>query len=196
MSPDIPTSEPFDEDNPISRKGFLKQGVSFLLSHVADGLSELPFEKDTQPQVRPPGALPTEVFLKTCEPFCTACQAVCPRGAILHDAFGLAVIQAEQAPCVMCTDVPCTQVCPTGALTPLAEPRHIALGTAIIELTVCTAYRGSGCKACYDACPIPDEAIRVVEGLPQVVSEYCTGCGVCVYACPTPEALRIRPKDA
>jgi len=67
----------------------------------------------------------------------------------------------------------------------------IQMGTAVIELTVCTAFQGSGCRVCYDVCPIQDDAIQLTEGLPQIMPDHCTGCGVCVYECPTPEAIRV-----
>ncbi len=180
----------------VSRQEFLRQGWQSLLSFVAETLPDLP-ETDEQPSLpqvlRPPGALAEADFLKACEPFCNACRDVCPRNAIFQDAFGFPVIQPEASPCVMCFDVPCTQVCPTDALTPLHSPHAIRLGTAVIELTVCTAFQGSGCTTCYTSCPIPGQAIELVEGLPQIIAEGCTGCGACVYDCPTPTALHIRP---
>lgn len=178
----------------ISRKGFIKKGLGFVLSHVVENLPALPYsDSASKSYMRPPGALAETVFQATCQPFCTECLNVCPRDAIFHDDFGFPVIHPETSPCVMCFDVACTKACPTGALTPLDDPHQIALGTAVIELTVCTAYQGSGCKTCYEKCPIPNEAIQLVEGLPQVVPEQCTGCGACVYECPTPGALSIRP---
>jgi Na+-translocating ferredoxin:NAD+ oxidoreductase RNF subunit RnfB len=67
------------------------------------------------------------------------------------------------------------------------------MGTAVIELTVCTAYQGSGCTQCYESCPIPEQAIRLNEGLPEILSQECTGCGVCVFDCPTLGAITIHP---
>ena len=63
---------------------------------------------------------------------------------------------------------------------------------ACIELTECTAYKGSGCRVCFDVCPFPDIAITLTENLPQVLLEGCTGCNICVEQCPTPNAIALR----
>lgn len=184
-----------DSQESLSRKDFLRQGMRQLLSFAAQCLPDLPVGKASGSTILAlPGALAQQEFYQTCEPFCTACRDVCPRQSIQQDSFGFPYIDPTVSPCVMCLDVPCTKACPTGALTLLDDPRQMALGVAVIELTVCTAYRGSGCRICYDTCPIPDEAIRLAEGLPQVIADQCTGCGACVFSCPTPDAIRIVPK--
>ena len=191
------TPVPALEESAVSRKDFLSHSLRKLMGHVAESLPDfsmkLPDVPAEKPVMRPPGALPPEAFVSTCDPFCSECRDICPRQAIIQDAFGLPMLLPEQAPCVMCTDVPCTKVCPTGALLPLSDPKQIALGTAVIELTVCVAFQGEACRVCYDTCPLSDEAILRIEGLPQIVPESCTGCGVCVYECPTPGSLYIRP---
>ncbi len=197
MSEETPASwDPATEDMILSRQAFLKQGLSEVLRFLAEALPDSIdpdlLNASAKPLLRPPGALPEEAFLTTCEPYCTACREVCPKEAIFQDAFGFPFITPEVSPCVMCTDVPCTQVCPTDALTPLSDPRAIRMGTAVIDLAVCTAYQGSGCHVCYDVCPIPEEAIRLTEGLPEILPIGCTGCGVCVFHCPTPEAIFIK----
>ncbi len=176
-----------------SRKAFLKQSFGFFMNRVAESLPDFSNQDATEkPLLRPPGAIAEKAFLTTCEPFCDVCRNSCPRNAIFQDRFGFPVIYPEESPCVMCTDVPCTKVCPTDALMPLETPKKIALGTAIIEITECTAFQGSGCKVCYEVCPIKNEAILLIEGLPQIVPEACTGCGVCVFTCPTSGAISIR----
>jgi ferredoxin-type protein NapG len=186
----VDESEPMPEK--MSRQRFIQDGVEQLLSRFSNlnPFADLP---DTMqvPRIRPPGTQDAKHFLSHCEPFCGECRNACPRNAILQDPLGLPYIDPTLSPCVMCNDVPCTRVCPTEALHPLNHPQEIDLGTAMIELTVCTAYQGSGCTTCYDTCPIPDQAIRLVEGLPEVIPEACTGCGVCVYECPTPGAIMI-----
>jgi ferredoxin-type protein NapG len=196
--PDTPQNPEKPESEPITRQAFLKQGMGMLMSQVANTLPSfsLPETSSKVVVLRPPGALSGEAFSSTCEPFCNECRDVCPRNSIFQDRLGLPYIDPTVAPCVMCVDVPCTKVCPTEALTPLLTPGEIDMGTAVIELTVCTAYQGSGCKVCYDTCPIPNTAIQITEGLPEIVPEGCTGCGVCVFSCPTPEAIAIRPKSA
>lgn len=63
---------------------------------------------------------------------------------------------------------------------------------AVIEVTECTAFTGSGCKTCYDVCPIQDVAIEVIENLPHIISAGCTGCGICIPACPTSKAIELK----
>lgn len=186
---------PPEPHTPLTRQGFLKLGLGFLASHLSDRVNEIPMvQAATALRLRPPGALAEAAFLNTCQPFCSACASACPKGAIFADPFGFPTIDPLKAPCVLCTDVPCTQVCPTGALTPLTDPRQIALGLAQIEVTQCLAYQGKACDVCITTCPISGEAITQTEGLPQILAEGCTGCGVCVFHCPQPGALQIRPQ--
>ena len=62
---------------------------------------------------------------------------------------------------------------------------------AVIEVTECTAFKGSGCKTCYEVCPLPDEAIQIIENLPHIIASGCTGCSICVHACPTQNAIEL-----
>ena len=52
---------------------------------------------------------------------------------------------------------------------------------------------GVACRACWHACPFPDEAIRVDElGHPIVIEDGCVGCGLCEHACLTETpAIRV-----
>jgi ferredoxin-type protein NapG len=144
--------------------------------------------------MRPPGALSNH-FETTCEPFCALCRQACPKLSITTDPFGFPVLHPEITPCVMCTDVPCARVCPTEALDSTLHFQDIRLGLAVIEATVCTAYTGSQCIECYSACPLPEQAIHLIEGLP-IIQKDCTGCGICFHACPTSGALSITPLEA
>ena len=85
-------------------------------------------------------------------------------------------------------------------LEPLISIKGLAEKTetkvvACIEITNCTAYRGSGCSLCYQACPLKETAIEMVENLPQVIASGCTGCNLCVPACPEPEAIFLHSID-
>jgi len=53
----------------------------------------------------------------------------------------------------------------------------------------CLAVRGSGCRACADACP--HEAITVTRSV-KIEPVDCTGCGLCVAACPS---FALAPRD-
>jgi Na+-translocating ferredoxin:NAD+ oxidoreductase RNF subunit RnfB len=78
---------------------------------------------------------------------------------------------------------------PSFLTTPL--PQMPASAVACIELTECSAYRGSGCRVCFDVCPLPNIAITLTENLPQVLTEGCTGCNICVDNCPVPGAISL-----
>lgn len=149
--------------------------------------------------LRPPGALPEELFQTTCER-CGNCAAACPVQAILplatEPGIGTPHIDPSISPCALCTGLKCTQVCPSGALRPLSAPSEVRMGTALIETTRCTAWRGLPCRICYEVCPVPgviilergDRAfVPVAGGMP------CVGCGVCQHHCPAEGAIRIVP---
>jgi ferredoxin-type protein NapG len=62
--------------------------------------------------------------------------------------------------------------------------------------------RETGCRACYLACPVKDQAItmerRQSRGRgyfePTVHPSACTGCGKCEHACVTEEAsIKVLP---
>lgn len=53
----------------------------------------------------------------------------------------------------------------------------------------CLAVRGSGCRACADACP--HDAITVTRTV-KIEPVDCTGCGLCVSACPS---LALAPRE-
>lgn len=77
-------------------------------------------------------------------------------------------------------------------MAPTKQLLSIENTIACIEITECTAYKGTGCKSCYDACPIQEVAIVLNENLPQVVAQGCTGCSLCIPACPTPNAIFLK----
>ena len=68
--------------------------------------------------------------------------------------------------------------------TPPPTPRDASV--AVIQGRRCLAYRGLVCSTCVEQCPV-EGAIRVEQGVPQVVAAQCTGCRVCHAACPAPE---------
>lgn len=151
--------------------------------------------------VRPPGALPEAEFLAHCER-CHACVEACPDGSIFsaglrqgYDVHKTPMLEPDQAPCYLCTDIPCISACPTGALRPIPW-EEIRIGEAIILSNLCLNRRGEACDACLKVCPFPGEAIRAGEGgIPVVTPEHCTGCGQCAAACPAyPKAIAIRPR--
>jgi Pyruvate/2-oxoacid:ferredoxin oxidoreductase delta subunit len=58
------------------------------------------------------------------------------------------------------------------------------MGLAIIDPEICLPFLGVSCKACWHACPFPEQAIRFDQrGRPVVIPDGCVGCGLCEFAC-------------
>lgn len=173
--------------------------------------------------LRPPGARKESEFMKLCIK-CGRCVASCPydtlRLAKPEDdiLIGTPYFTPRDVPCYMCVDVPCVPVCPTNALdsTLLSivengketmDIKKAKMGVAIVDNKSCVAYWGIQCDACYRACPLIDEAIKLEYKqndrtrkhsylLPVIDSDICTGCGLCERACITKKpAIIIMPRD-
>ena len=156
--------------------------------------------------LRPPGALDERAFLSACIR-CGQCVDACPFGTLrLTDLtvglkkVGAPTFEASETPCYLCQgydELLCIEACPTQALGPVADPREVRIGLAVIDQDICLAYNGAMCRACWHACPYPDEAIKYNEMLrPFVCAETCTGCGLCEYACPTETKSIVIEADA
>lgn len=170
--------------------------------------------------LRPPGARSEAEFMQLCIK-CGKCTTFCPYHTLKlakpEDAMptGTPYFIPREIPCYMCEDVPCVPVCPTkaldSALLASAEStmdiRKAQMGVAIVDEKNCVAYWGIQCDACYRACPLIDEAIRLEYKsnersskhamlLPVVDSDICTGCGKCERACITEKAaIVVLPRD-
>lgn len=184
--------------------------------------------------LRPPGALKEEDFLSACIK-CGLCAEACtnrpsnisketgkPRPGTLKIAkaqddvtIGTPFFIANDVPCYMCEDIPCVPVCPTGALDMASltnknnelDFRLMDMGIAVVDPNSCIAFWGIQCDACYRACPLMDEAIKLEYDRnertgkhaflkPIVVMDVCTGCGLCEKACVTEKpAIFIQPRD-
>lgn len=144
--------------------------------------------------VAPPGRRSMAEFLEKCTG-CGLCVARCP-GKVLRPSsneFGWMnalhpVMDFDRSYCrYNCTR--CTEVCPTGALTPLTpEEKHIfIIGHAQVEPANCI-----GCGLCVERCPrkaivlVPDAAGSGARNrlVASVNTENCIGCGACEYICP------------
>jgi ferredoxin len=89
----------------------------------------------------------------------------------------------------------CSQVCPTGAILPIApeEKRLTQLGVAHFIKDNCVVHTDkTSCGACSEHCPT--KAVRMVPYenplnkplvIPEVDPDICVGCGACEHACPT-----------
>ena len=184
--------------------------------------------------LRPPGALDEDSFLSACIK-CGLCAEACvnresnldtqtgkPRPATLKMAkaqddvtIGTPFFKPLDVPCYMCEDIPCVPVCPTGALDAASvtnssgklDFRMMDMGIAVVEPNACIAFWGIQCDACYRACPLLDEAIKLEYGRnertgkhaflkPVINMNVCTGCGLCEQACVTEKpAIFVQPRE-
>jgi MauM/NapG family ferredoxin protein len=152
--------------------------------------------------LRPPGAVPEEIFPAKCIR-CGRCAEVCPYKSIrpldLHAGVyaGTPMIDVTDVPCWLC--MKCVEVCPTGTLRRV-EQKEVRMGVAIIDKHACMTWKGAGllCRTCYNVCPFKETAIKLDELRPVVVSDACVGCGLCVHGCPVTlengkKAINVEP---
>ncbi|HID78503.1 MAG TPA: 4Fe-4S dicluster domain-containing protein, partial [Planctomycetaceae bacterium] len=155
-------------------------------------------------RLRPPGAGPEPAFLAACIR-CGQCVEACPDDVLRPADIGSGLAAgtpywvAREKPCNLCQGrrwMECIAACPTGALAPLCDRRRVRMGLAVVDPRLCLPWNGVACKACWHACPFPDDAIRLNQrGRPVVIEEGCVGCGLCEYACLTDvPAIRVRPR--
>jgi ferredoxin-type protein NapG len=184
--------------------------------------------------LRPPAALSEKDFLRACIK-CGLCAEACvnrdsnidketgnPRPPTLKMAkantdvtVGTPYFVAAEVPCYMCDDIPCVPVCPTGALdlTKVTNDKGemditmMDMGLAVVDPNACIAFWGIQCDACYRACPLLDEAIKLEYGRNERTGKHaflkpvvdmiaCTGCGLCEKACVTEKpAIFVHPRE-
>ena len=142
--------------------------------------------------LKPAGA----VSLKNFESRCTACQlcvSKCPEH-VLRPSTGLSTLMQpymafDRGYCrTACTR--CSEVCPTGAIQPIAHEQKtaISVGHAVTLHENCLSAQGVGCGACARHCPAA--AISMVTDpatghiVPTVNEARCIGCGACEHYCP------------
>ncbi|MGH8548016.1 MAG: 4Fe-4S binding protein, partial [Methylococcales bacterium] len=157
-----PVNEPLVTNRPVSRRGFLTAGVA--ATGVAlmkwEGLLDIKTVSAANRPIRPPGSVAEAQFLDLCIR-CGECFKVCP-GPVLHPAgidYGLDSMWTPEARMTHAACDPecnfCTQVCPTGAIQPLALPvkRKTIMGLAKINERTCFPHAGAkDCQLCYDEC--------------------------------------------
>ena len=149
--------------------------------------------------LRPPGALAEELFVDRCA--CSAqCVSACPVNAIqLLESDdprlnGTPYIDPSSQACVVCEDLACMKVCPSGALQSVPR-RLIHIGVAELHRDLCVRTDGEDCRECVEKCPLGSEAIDIPhQGADvEVKEDGCIGCGVCEMYCPTdPRAITVK----
>ncbi|WP_084386681.1 MauM/NapG family ferredoxin-type protein [Castellaniella caeni] len=200
----------------FTRRCFVQTGLCGLVVGAGATLPlfDLAREARAQVWVRPPGALAEPDFLAACIR-CGLCVQACPFETLqLFELNGSAdagtpYFVARSVPCEMCTDIPCLQACPTGALSPaLSDIREADMGVAVVSHPdLCNSMIGLAyCDSCFRACPLQGEAIHMAYGetglggmfTPVVDPDVCTGCGKCEHACVAqPDAaIRVVPSHA
>jgi ferredoxin-type protein NapG len=188
-----------DEETTTGRRGFLAESLKALGQFFAEVIyPEVEEKVIRQWYLRPPGALDEAAFLLTCTR-CQECAKACPTNVIkfLPVSAGVAVgtpyIDPLDNPCDLCGK--CMPACEPGALLQITDPRQVKIGTAVLEPSTCWAHLGQPCDLCYQRCPYPDEAIRLVNGKPEILADACTGCGQCAYVCVSnPGSIKIAPR--
>lgn len=152
------------------------------------------------PPLRPPGTLHELLLVKHCIR-CGKCVEECPADAIVPlgadwgHAAGTPAIDARKQPCVLCTGLRCTHVCPSGALLPTFVNRDVTMGTAILDGERCLTHRGQACTVCREHCPMEGALAVDGDGKLRVADDKCVGCGLCEHYCPTePTSIRVQPR--
>ncbi|KPJ74454.1 MAG: hypothetical protein AMS14_05500 [Planctomycetes bacterium DG_20] len=168
-----------------SRRAFLGSAATGAVFAPALLLDQRTRNKaETNPTLRPPGALrPDTEFLSACVR-CGECMRVCPTNA-LHPSglengvaglwtptFVFQIGYCEYFCAVTKDDVEqrrlgrpanlCGMVCPTAAIRPLTHAEKIAhqIGTAVFDHSRCLPWaRGEECLTCEEQCPLPKKAI-------------------------------------
>ncbi|HEX4002349.1 MAG TPA: 4Fe-4S dicluster domain-containing protein [Candidatus Acidoferrales bacterium] len=189
----------------MARRAFFAGAGGALLALGARRLGAARFRK-SDTLLRPPGAVPEDRFAGLCIR-CNNCVHACPSKIIEPDngreaglaGFGAPIIRfnRDYKYCLeTCNE--CTQVCPTGALTPLPleQKNKYIIGEALPDNNVClTALGQKECNACEHACPY--DAVKITWDEAQyiaypVVNDKCVGCGACEVVCPTTPVKAIR----
>lgn len=206
-----------DDQPPLNRRRFFREGLRHLIRGVADSVEGVqdaiestaaaraaPSHRAVMipPNVhlRPPGALPESQYLDTCTR-CGDCVKACPVQCIRVDptgkkAGGAPYIDPDTAACSVCEFLSCMDACPSGALVPIPLSR-IRMGTAVLRDEACIRTKGEECRICVEKCPLGTAAIDIVANRVEVNPLGCTGCGSCQHYCPTsPKSIVVIPVAA
>ncbi len=156
----------------------------------------------TSPLLRPPGAVDEARFTGLCVR-CGNCLRVCPTNIIRpaeaeHGIAGLLTPRLDFSDDYCKEDcVRCTQVCPSGALVPIAQQQkeHVSIGLPRVNMDLCLLGDDRECSICRNWCPYEAITLKFCEIeytlTPRIDATKCPGCGACETACPTAPAKAI-----
>ena len=138
-------------------------------------------------KILPPGAGDAVRFTKKCTG-CQLCKANCPQQIIVSAPGGTGPVSLDLSKGHCDFDCNrCSQICPTGAIKPLAleEKRRTKIAQASFNPKNCIVFQeGEPCGKCAQNCPTKAISLRK-NGTPKPVkSSLCIGCGACQDACP------------
>jgi polyferredoxin/ferredoxin len=171
----------------ISRRGFILSGIGGLIALPLIRLSGKVGTNWFFMQIRPPGALAEEEFLKRCLK-CGQCMRICPTNVIQPAGIegGLEALwtpvlnnRIGSSGCQL-NCVACGYVCPTAAIRPItlseklginefAKVGPIKLGTAFIDEGRCLPWSmDKPCIVCQENCPVSPKAIYTREYFSQI----------------------------
>lgn len=192
------TSVDQSKRNLLASMGLYFLSLSTLTAQVAKDikvtkLSKIPILRKSA--ISPPGSINVERFNAKCTA-CHLCVGACPT-QVLQPSFleygFLGMLQPRMDnnagfcnfECKICSDV-----CPTGAIIPLAleSKKLVQIGKAkFIEDNCIVKSQKTDCGACSEHCPT--KAVHMIPYeknlfIPEVREDYCIGCGACEYACP------------
>ncbi len=179
-------------------------GVAVLSQTRADAKLDRNNRRKVSSQflLRPPGAIPEEMFVNGCVR-CTECMKVCPTGG-LQPSISEAGLEGLWTPILVprlgeCSEKCnlCSQVCPTHTIAPveLEEKKYIYIGTAVVDRSHCIAWNSDKqCLLCDEACSYNAIYWQEVDGVrrPFVDEHLCVGCGICENVCPIQPVAAIR----
>jgi polyferredoxin/ferredoxin len=166
----------------ISRRGFVLSFAGGVFATPAIRLGNILGSNWNHQQIRPPGALAEDEFLKRCLK-CGQCMRICPTNIIQPDGIqnGLEKLWTPvlnyrigssgcQYNCVACG-----QICPTSAIRPITlDEKHgtgefssagpIKMGTAFFDRNRCLPWAmDRPCIVCEENCPLSPKAIYTIE---------------------------------
>lgn len=166
----------------VSRRSFVLSLAGGIVAVPAIRLSNKLGDNWYHKDIRPPGTLPEEEFLKRCVK-CSQCMRVCPTNVIqpagieggLENLWTPTLNYRIGSSGCQLNCVACGQVCPTSAIRPItlaeklgvddfAEAGPIKLGTAFVDRNRCLPWAmDKPCIVCEENCPVSPKAIYTQE---------------------------------